>query len=190
MTEHPDISRRVHDNYHNLNDDDLVKNIFNFGKNKERTGMRIPAWMLTKEMKLTAHYQMLTSIPRTPNPEVTKGESSAQRKSTVIRLRVPLRRQDLETPIPTAAEIDATNLAETIQMMDGELDQLLNGAENVDVDAIMDDVLNNQEDPDTRIEPRSDKESLEVEKKAIMVTISNDDAEEELAGDEFKLRRR
>ncbi|GKF19490.1 hypothetical protein Tco_0068128 [Tanacetum coccineum] len=141
MTKHPGISRRVHGNYHIVENDDLFKNIFNSGKNKEGTGMKIHAWMLTEEMKLTAHYHMYaavfwvdvpttqsqltesthkthrtTSAPKTPNPEVTEGESSAQRKSTVIRLRVPPRRQDLKTPIPTAAEIDATNLAETIQM--------------------------------------------------------------------------
>ncbi|GJV28994.1 hypothetical protein Tco_1385442 [Tanacetum coccineum] len=42
MTKHPDISRRVHDNYHRVENDDLVKNIFNSGKNKEGAGMKIP----------------------------------------------------------------------------------------------------------------------------------------------------
>ncbi|GKC10772.1 hypothetical protein Tco_1007554, partial [Tanacetum coccineum] len=213
MTEHPAISRRVHDNYHRVENDDLVKNIFNSRKNKEGTGMKIPAWMLTDEMKLTAHYQMTTSAPRTPNPEVTEGESSAQRKSTVIRFRVPPRRQDPETPIPTAAEIDVTNLDETIQMsiatqrsikdyeaqqnvakvkehiVDEELDQLLEGTENVNVDTFMDDVLNSQEYPGTRIDPKSDKENLEAKKDVDMVII-NDGEEEESAGDEFELRRR
>ncbi|GJZ93696.1 hypothetical protein Tco_0665899 [Tanacetum coccineum] len=124
-----------------------------------------------------------TSAPRTPNPEVTKGESSAQRKPTVIRFRLPPKQQDPETPIPTSAEIDITNLDETIQMsiatqcsikdyeaqqnvakvkehmVDEELDQLPEGAENLDVDAFIDDVLNSQEDLDTKIEPMSDKES-------------------------------
>ncbi|GJZ50278.1 hypothetical protein Tco_0604468, partial [Tanacetum coccineum] len=58
MTKHPDISRRVHDNYHIVKNDDLVKNIFNSGKNKEGAGMKIPNWMLTEEMKLTGHYKM------------------------------------------------------------------------------------------------------------------------------------
>ncbi|GJW64552.1 hypothetical protein Tco_0116436 [Tanacetum coccineum] len=62
MTENPDISRRVHDNYHRVENDDLVKNIFNSGKNKEGTGMKIPDWMLMEEMKLTAHYQMYTVV--------------------------------------------------------------------------------------------------------------------------------
>ncbi|GJQ94814.1 hypothetical protein Tco_0005953 [Tanacetum coccineum] len=194
MTVHPDISRRVHDNYHNLNDDDLVKNIFKYGKNKDVEGMRIPRRTLMDDMKLTNHYQMYTvifrvdvlmtqlqpieytkemhrttSAPGTPNTEVIEGESSAQHKSTIIRLH---------------------NVAKVKEhMVDEELDQLLEGAKNVDMDAFMDDVFNCQKDLDTKIEPRSDKESPEAEKDADMVTISNDDMEEESAGDEFELRK-
>ncbi|GKE74798.1 hypothetical protein Tco_1536839, partial [Tanacetum coccineum] len=57
-----------------------------------------------------------TSAPRTPNTEVTKGESSAQCKHMVIRFRLPPRRQGPETPITTSAEIDITNLDEIIQI--------------------------------------------------------------------------
>ncbi|GJZ48422.1 hypothetical protein Tco_0602254 [Tanacetum coccineum] len=53
MTIFPDISRRARDAYHNLQDDDIMKNIFNSGRNKNKVGMRIPAWMITDEMKLT-----------------------------------------------------------------------------------------------------------------------------------------
>ncbi|GJY84554.1 hypothetical protein Tco_0497930 [Tanacetum coccineum] len=229
-------STRVHDNYHGVKNDDLVKNIFNSRKNKEGTGMKIPGWMLTEEMKLTAHYQMhvavfqvdvpmtqsqpiestqgthrTTSAPRTPNPEVTEGESSAQRKPTMIRFRVP-RRPDHETPIPIVVEVDITNLEEATQIsiaqrsledleaqqnvekvkehrVDEELEQLLEGTENVDVDAFMDDVLNSQEDPDTRIETKIDKESPKAEKDADMMIINNEE-EEESVGDEFELRMR
>ncbi|GKC68138.1 hypothetical protein Tco_1100736 [Tanacetum coccineum] len=117
-----------------------------------------------------------TSAPRTPNPVTTEGESSAPCKSTVIRLRVP-RRQDPETPIPIAAE-------------DKELDHLLEGTENADVDEFMSDIFNNQEDPDTRIDPRSYKESPEVENDVDLVIVNANEEEEESAGDEFELRRR
>ncbi|GJX09524.1 hypothetical protein Tco_0199383 [Tanacetum coccineum] len=99
MTEHPDISRRVDDKYHKVENDGLVKNIFNSRKNKKGAGMKIPEWMLTDEMKLIDHYRMTTSAPRTPNPEVTEGESSAQRKPMMIRFRVPLRRQIITAKI-------------------------------------------------------------------------------------------
>ncbi|GJU85890.1 hypothetical protein Tco_1293436 [Tanacetum coccineum] len=182
MTEHLDISRRVHDNYHRVENDDLMKNIFNSGKNKEGARMKIPDWMMIEEMKQTNHYHMYatifrvnvpttqsqhiestqgthrpTSAPKTFSPEVTDKESSAQFKE---------------------------------HMVDEELDQLLEGTENVDVDAFMDDVLNSQKDPGTRIEPRSDKESLKGEKDADMVNVTNDDEEEESVGDEFELKRR
>ncbi|GJZ03527.1 hypothetical protein Tco_0536802 [Tanacetum coccineum] len=75
-------------------------------------------------------------------------------------------------------------------MVDKELDQLLEGAENVDVDAFMDDVLNSQEYPGTRIETMSYKESPKVKKSVDDVIITNDDVEEESSRDEFELRRR
>ncbi|GKG30148.1 hypothetical protein Tco_0420046, partial [Tanacetum coccineum] len=53
MTAFPEISRRAHDKYHNLEDDEMVKSIFNSGKNKAGVGMKIPSWMITDEMKLT-----------------------------------------------------------------------------------------------------------------------------------------
>ncbi|GJR26599.1 hypothetical protein Tco_1102831 [Tanacetum coccineum] len=58
MTIFPDISRRARDMYHNLQDDDIMKNIFNSGRHKNKVGMQIPAWMITDEMKQTEHYRM------------------------------------------------------------------------------------------------------------------------------------
>ncbi|GJS67473.1 hypothetical protein Tco_0682037 [Tanacetum coccineum] len=178
MTEHPDISRRVHDDYHRFKNDDLVKNIFNSKKNKDGAGMKIPDWMLTEEMKLTDHYKMHAVVFRSPNPVTIKGESSAPRKSTVIRVHVP-RRQDPETPIPTAADIDVTNLDETIQISIA-----------TQRNAFMNDIFNIQEDPGTRIELGSYKESPEVEIDIDLVIINANDEEEESAGDEFELKRR
>nr|GEV90416.1 hypothetical protein [Tanacetum cinerariifolium] len=166
-TKHPDISSRVHDNYHRVKNDDLVKNIFNSGKIFE---VDVPTTQL-QLIESTQGTHRTTSSPRTPNHEVTKGEYSAQRKSTVIRFCVPPRRQDPETLVPTAADIGVTNLAETIQMTIATQRR----TKNVDVDAFIDDVLNNQEDPDTRIEPRSDKESLEAKKDANIVTIHDEE---------------
>ncbi|GJR18931.1 hypothetical protein Tco_0967458 [Tanacetum coccineum] len=150
---------------------------------------------------------------RTPNPVTTEGESSAQRKPNVIRFRVP-RRPDPETLIPTAADIDITSLDETIQMsiatqrsledfeaqqnvakvkehmVDEEIEQLVEENENVNVDAFMDDILNDQEDHDTRIEPRNDKESTKVTKSVNMLIIHDNKEEEGSSGDEFELKMR
>ncbi|GKA35114.1 hypothetical protein Tco_0721605 [Tanacetum coccineum] len=114
MTNFPEISRRARDKYHNLNDDDLMKNIFNSGRYKDKVGMKILDWMITYEMKLMEHYRMYAEVfgldvpmtqsqptestqgthrtlsaLRLPNPEEEAGESSAPRRSTVIRLRIP-----------------------------------------------------------------------------------------------------
>ncbi|GKA89173.1 hypothetical protein Tco_0810985 [Tanacetum coccineum] len=42
MTAFPEISRRAHDKYHNLDDDEMVKRIFNSQKHKDIVGMKIP----------------------------------------------------------------------------------------------------------------------------------------------------
>ncbi|GJU17227.1 retrovirus-related pol polyprotein from transposon TNT 1-94 [Tanacetum coccineum] len=62
MTIFPEISRRVRDMYHNLQDDDIMKNIFNSVRHKHKVRMQIPAWMITKEMKHTEHYRMYTEV--------------------------------------------------------------------------------------------------------------------------------
>ncbi|GJV74198.1 hypothetical protein Tco_1494193 [Tanacetum coccineum] len=58
MTSFPEILRRARDKYHNLEDDKMVKSIFNSGKNKAGVGMKIPSWMITDEMKLMENYRM------------------------------------------------------------------------------------------------------------------------------------
>nr|GEV38035.1 hypothetical protein [Tanacetum cinerariifolium] len=141
MTVLPDISRRARDKYHNLEDDAMVKNIFNSGKHKDGVRMKIPSWMITDKMKLTDHYRMYAvvfvvdvpttqsqliestqgmhralSAPRSPNPETDKGESSAPQKFTVIRLCIPRRRSTRLTPPTPILTIDDIILQDTIQL--------------------------------------------------------------------------
>ncbi|GKE61355.1 hypothetical protein Tco_1511722, partial [Tanacetum coccineum] len=71
---------------------------------------------------------------------------------------------------------------------DKELDHLLKGNENLNVDEFTNGIFNSQNDPDTMIEPRSDKESLEVEIDADMVIVNANKEEEESVGDEFELK--
>ncbi|GKB46532.1 hypothetical protein Tco_0897285 [Tanacetum coccineum] len=144
MTIFPDISRRVRDMYHNLQDDDIMKNIFNSGRHKNKVGMKIPDWMITDEMKQTEHYRMYTEVfgidvsltqsqptesthetpmstsaPRSPNPDKEVAESSAPRRSTVIRLCLPERRSTRLTPlalVPTVDKADEMILQDTLQV--------------------------------------------------------------------------
>ncbi|GJQ96914.1 retrovirus-related pol polyprotein from transposon TNT 1-94 [Tanacetum coccineum] len=189
MTIFPDISRRARDMYHNLQDDDIMKNIFNSGRHKNKVGMQIPAWMITDEMKQTEHYRMTTSAPRSPNPDKEAAESSAPRRSTMIRLRIPERRSTRLTPpapVPTIDKADEMILQDTLQvslaehksreeqearenvalvdehLASEEIEKMVDGQENVVDDS---SIPRNDESNilGTRIEPRSNKESSEME---------------------------
>ncbi|GKC68357.1 putative reverse transcriptase domain-containing protein, partial [Tanacetum coccineum] len=210
MTIFPDISRRARDMYHNLQDDDIMKNIFNSGRHKNKVGMKIPDWMITDEMKQTEHYRMYTEVfgidvpltqsqptesthgthrttsaPRSPNPDKEVAESSAPRRSTVIRLRLPERRSTRLTPpapVPTVDKADEMILQDTLQvslaehksreeqearenvalvdehLASEEIEKMVEEQENIVDDS---SIPRNDESniPGTRIEPRSDKES-------------------------------
>ncbi|GJY02195.1 hypothetical protein Tco_0360347 [Tanacetum coccineum] len=176
MTIFPESSRRARDKYHNLQDDDIMKNIFNSGRHKDKVGM-------------------------TPNPNKEAAESSAPRRSTVIRLRIPERRSLRLTPPAPVSNVnnaDEMILHDTLQvslakhksceeqearknvalvdehLASEEIDKMVEGLENVVDDS---SIPKNDESniPGTRIEPRSDKESPEVEiAKEKVVEISKE----------------
>ncbi|GJX88466.1 hypothetical protein Tco_0340480 [Tanacetum coccineum] len=176
--------------------------------------MQIPAWMITDEMKLTEHYQMYAEVfgidvpltqsqptestqgthrtpsaPRSPNPDKEVAESSAPRRSTVIRLRLPERRSTRLTPpapVLTVDKADEMILHNTLQVIlveheshkeqearenvalvdehlaSEEIEKMVDGQENIVDDS---SIPRNDESNilGTRIEPQSDKESPEVE---------------------------
>nr|GEW38259.1 retrovirus-related Pol polyprotein from transposon TNT 1-94 [Tanacetum cinerariifolium] len=62
MTNFLEISRSARDKYHNMKDDDIMKNIFNSRKYKDKVRMKIPAWMITDEMKHTEHYRIYAEV--------------------------------------------------------------------------------------------------------------------------------
>nr|GEV17810.1 putative Gag-Pol polyprotein [Tanacetum cinerariifolium] len=89
MTAFPEISRRAHDKYHNLEDDEMVKSIFNSWKNKDVVGMKIPDWMKTDEMKLTENYQMYVAVfgvdvPMTQSQPIKSFNELAQRLQDIM----------------------------------------------------------------------------------------------------------
>ncbi|GKC61272.1 hypothetical protein Tco_1088870 [Tanacetum coccineum] len=217
MTCFPGISRRARDMYHNLQDDDIMKNIFNSGRHKDKVGMQISDWMLIEEMKHKEHYRMYAEVfgldvpltqsqptestqgthrtprtPRSPNPKMDTAESSAPKRSTVIRFRLPGRRSIRLTPlapVPTVDKADEIILQDTLQMIEG--------SENV-----IDDSLPPRNDepniPGTRLEPRSDKESPEVEITNneeveitnVVIHVNVNKEEEEITDEVYELKRR
>ncbi|GJT96844.1 hypothetical protein Tco_1092362 [Tanacetum coccineum] len=189
-------------------------NIFNLGRHKNKVGMKIPDWMITDEMKQTEHYRMYTEVfginvpltgsqptesthgthrttsaPRSPNPDKEVAESSAPRRSTVIRLCLPERRPIRLTqpaPVPTVDKADDMISQDTLQvslaehksheeqearvnvavvdehLASEEIEKIVEEQENIIDDS---SIPKNDESNilGTRIEPHSDKESPEVE---------------------------
>ncbi|GJR84698.1 hypothetical protein Tco_0155483 [Tanacetum coccineum] len=132
--------------------------------------------------------QMTTSAPRSPNPNKEAAESSAPRRSTVIRLRIPERRSTRLTPSAPVLNVDKADemiLQDTLQvslaehksreeqearenvalvdkhLVSEEIEKMVEGQVNVVDDS---SIPRNDESniPGTRIEPMSNKESPEV----------------------------
>ncbi|GJT30557.1 putative reverse transcriptase domain-containing protein [Tanacetum coccineum] len=230
MTSFPEISRRARDKYHNLKNDDIMKNIFNSGRYKDKVGMKILDWMISEEMKHTEHYRMyaevfgldvpLTQSQPTESTQGTHRTPSAPRRS--IRLTPP-------ALVPTIDKVDEMILQDTLQvslaehksreeqearenvelvnehLASVEIEKMVEGSENV-----IDDSLLHRNDepkiPGTRLEPRSDKESPEVEitnDKEVEITndeeveitnvvipVNVNEEEEEITDEVYELKRR
>ncbi|GKE29731.1 hypothetical protein Tco_1445115, partial [Tanacetum coccineum] len=164
-------------------------------RHKDKVGMQILDWMITKEMKNTEYYKMTPSAPRSPNPKMDIAESSAPKRSTVIRFCLPERRSTRLTPpalVPTVDKVDEMILQDTLQVSLAEhksreeqearenvelvnkhlaFEKIMEGSENVINDSLprKNDELNIL---DTRLELKSDKESSEIE-------ITNDEERRE-----------
>ncbi|GJT79075.1 retrovirus-related pol polyprotein from transposon TNT 1-94 [Tanacetum coccineum] len=239
MTIFPDISRRARDAYHNLQDDDIMKNIFNLGRNKNKVGMWIPAWMITDEMKLTEHYKMYAKVfgldvpltqsqpiestrgthrtpsaPRSPNPTTETAESMPSIEKADEMILQDMLQVSLAEHKSREEQEARENVALVYEHLAAEeIEKLVEEPENVD-----DSSPPRHDDtsiPGTRLEPRSDKESLKVEivqekeeettkdteveldKYTPMVDVTNivtpvnvDDEEDEITDEVFELRRR
>nr|GFC63983.1 hypothetical protein [Tanacetum cinerariifolium] len=112
--------------------------------------------MLTEEMKQTRHYK-LYATEFCLDVTITQSQPIESTQGAIRTPRAPR----------------MPNLAEK----QGE-----SRDEESDADKFVDAILNSQEDPDTRIEPESHKESPEVEKSADLMTIDKE-VEEESAKD-------
>ncbi|GJU71130.1 hypothetical protein Tco_1262535 [Tanacetum coccineum] len=188
-----------------------LRSLSNFktnGKNKAGIGMKIPTWFIIDEMKLTKNYQMYAKAfrvdvpttqsqpiestqgtrrtprtPRTPNPDVNEGELNMIVQDTIQLSIVEQKiRDDLEAE-QNVEKVKDHLAAEEIQKM-------VEGTENVEEDEFVNSVLNSQNDPYTRLDPKSYKESLEVEKVVIVQLVNVIKEEDKSAEDDYELRRR
>nr|GEX10730.1 probable sucrose-phosphate synthase 1 [Tanacetum cinerariifolium] len=108
-------------------------------------------------------------------------------KSQDIKLKIKI--QDYKHTEGLSKEFPRTqgSKVQDITRSKAEIEQLMKGNENVDTNEFMDEILKNQEYLDTRLEPKSDKEILEVNKRAYILIIHDDDEEEESGS--FSMRR-
>ncbi|GJT80290.1 retrovirus-related pol polyprotein from transposon TNT 1-94 [Tanacetum coccineum] len=207
MTSFPEISRRARDKYHNLKDDDIMKNIFNSGRYKDKVRMKIPDWIISEEMNHTEHYRMYAEmfgldVPLTQSQptESTQGTHRTPSAPRFTRLTPP-------APMPTVDKADEMILQDTLQvslaehksreeqearenmelvnkhLASVETKKMVEGPCNV----IDNSLLPRNDEPNilgTRLETRSDKESPEVEitnDKEVEIT---NDKEVEITNDE------
>ncbi|GJU72894.1 hypothetical protein Tco_1264299 [Tanacetum coccineum] len=201
--------------YHNLQDDDIMKNIFNLGRNKNNVGIWIPAWMITEEMKLTEHYKMyaevfgldvpLTQSQPTESTQGTHRTTSAPRQFT--RLTPPV-------PVPIIEKADEMILQDTIQvslaehksheeqearenvalvyehLAAEEIEKLVEDHENVDDSSPLEIVHEKEEAITKDTEVESDKDIPMVDVTNIVIPVNVDDEEDEITDEVFELRRR
>ncbi|GJU73402.1 integrase, catalytic region, zinc finger, CCHC-type containing protein [Tanacetum coccineum] len=202
MTAYPEISRRVHDRYHNLEHDEMVKRIFNSGKNKARVGMKIPSWMLTDEMKLTENYQMYAKdfgvdVPTTQSQPI-RSTQGTHRTTSAPRFRIPPRRSTRLTPptrIPTTDEVEDMIIQDTIQLSIAEKKsrndfKAEQNVENVKEHLAAEEIEKMVEGTKNVEEDESYKKSPEVEITIVVQPVNVIEEVEESAEYDYELRRR
>ncbi|GKC40468.1 hypothetical protein Tco_1052852 [Tanacetum coccineum] len=151
---------KARDKHHNLEDDAMVKNILNLRKHKDGVGMQIPSWMITDEMKLTDHYRVYAEV-------FEKSRDELEAKQNVQKVEEHLIAKEIEKLVDRAENI-----------------------ENVEDDSStlrQDDTKNIL---GTRLEPRSNKKSLEVEITVELQPVNINEEEEESVEDDYELKRR
>ncbi|GKC90923.1 hypothetical protein Tco_1151572 [Tanacetum coccineum] len=186
---------RARDAYHNLQDDDIMKNIFNSGRNKNKVGMRIPAWMITDEMKLMEHYKMYAEVfgLDVPLTQSQPTESTQRTHRTNSAPRLPNPDTEPAELIPTAEKVDEMILQDTIQVSIAKHKSRKEqeARENV---ALVDKHLAAEEIEKLVENPKNEKEeetikATEVEPD-IVIPVNVDDKEVEITDEVFELRRR
>ncbi|GJT04728.1 hypothetical protein Tco_0839190 [Tanacetum coccineum] len=151
------------------------------------------------------------SAPRSPNPKMDVADLSAPKHSTVIRFGLSERRSTRLTPpapVPTVDKVDEMILQDTLQvslaehksreeqearknmelvnehLASEEIEKIVEGLENVIDDS---STLRNDDTniPGTRLEPKSDKKSTEVEINDKQEEVTNN--KEEKNNDDIKV---
>ncbi|GJS09662.1 hypothetical protein Tco_0366458 [Tanacetum coccineum] len=165
--------------YHNLQDDD--KNIFNSGRNKNKVGMRIPAWMPTESTQGTHRTpstprQSARLTPPVPVPSAEKANEMILQDTIQVSLAEHKSREEQE-----ARENVALWLYEHLSQAE-EIEKLVEDPENVDDSSPLGMM--------THLFPALDKDTPMVDVTNIVTPVNVDDEEDEITDEVFELRRR
>ncbi|GJX93786.1 hypothetical protein Tco_0348372, partial [Tanacetum coccineum] len=152
---------------------------------------------------------------RSPTHKKDTAESSAPKRSTVIHFRLPERRSTRLTPPVPVLTVEKANkmiLQDTLQVSLAEhksreeqkarenvelVKKLVEGSENV-IDDSSPPRNDEPQIPGTRLEPRSDKESPEVERTNdeevevtnVVIPVNVNEEEDEITDEVYELKRR
>ncbi|GJZ35040.1 hypothetical protein Tco_0580857 [Tanacetum coccineum] len=167
LTKNPDLPKRIKEHYHKVENEEVIKSIFNYGKNKG-LGMRIPEWMLTKEMKQAKHYKLYAvefgiDVPMT---QILRRRHLNPKQPILTTAQIDIASLDEATPmsLATARSIKDFEPQQEIKkvdnyLVDEEIEKIMEGDEESDVNKFVNGILNSQEDLSTRREPESHKKS-------------------------------
>ncbi|GJV27551.1 retrovirus-related pol polyprotein from transposon TNT 1-94 [Tanacetum coccineum] len=191
MTSFPKISRRARDMYHNLQDDDIMKNIFNLGRHKDKVGMQIPYWMISEEMKHTKHYKMRSTRLTPPALVLTVDKADEMILQDTLQVSLAEHKSREEQEARENVELVKKHLASE------EIEKMMEGSENV----IDDSLPHSNDEPQilgTRLEPMSDKEipeveitnDEEVEITNVVIPVNVNEEEDEITDEVYELKRR
>ncbi|GKB39774.1 hypothetical protein Tco_0884716 [Tanacetum coccineum] len=189
MTNFPEISRRARDIYHNLKDDDIMKNIFNSGRHKDRVGMKILDWMISDEMKHTEPYRMYAEVFGIDVP-LTQSQPTEYTQGTHRDKPIAPRRSICLTPpapVPTINKADEMILQDTLQvsLVEHKSREEQEARENVE--------MVNKPLESIEIEKmveESENESSKVEITNVVIPVNVNEEEEEITDEVYELKRR
>nr|GEV03792.1 hypothetical protein [Tanacetum cinerariifolium] len=187
---------------------------------RRRVGMKILDWMISKEMKQTEHYRMYAEVfgidvPLTQS-QPTESTQGTHRTPSIPRLPNPKVDAAESTPIPTVDKADELILQDTLQvsladhksgqeqetrenvalveknLASEEIEKMMEGKEHVVDDSL---IYRNDEHNilGTWLEPKSDKESIEVGITDVIVPVNvydEEEEEDEITDEVYELKQR
>ncbi|GJZ94391.1 retrovirus-related pol polyprotein from transposon TNT 1-94, partial [Tanacetum coccineum] len=164
---------------------------------KDKVIMQIPEWMISEEMKNTEHYRMYPEVfrrstrvtPPAPMPTVDKADEMILQDTLQVSLAEHKSREEQE------ARENVELVKDPLASVD--IEKMVEGSKNVIDDSLL---PRNDESkiPDTRLEPKSDRESPEVEITNdeeveitnVVIPVNVNEEEDEITDEVYKLKRR